>query len=217
MTITLAQARTRVRFLIDDADANPLVSDAEIDVALATALEEVWQRVVGSGASCFTISADITSSQAGVVDMTALKPLRIVNVVYATGTIQLQVQPSRTSDYIQKVSGAQPLRIWYVPRATFPALSSDPFVWSTAAISSATLDQLLCVIAAADVWVKTGEPPLASLEQRKAELVKAVEQQVSIPDVTVAPLRVTRKFPTNRYAGFQWARVGHDTLQLVYA
>lgn len=217
MTITLAQARTRVRFLIDDADANPLVSDAEIDVALETALEEVWQRVVGTGVSCYTLYTDITSSGAGVVDLSSVKPLRIVNVAFKQGTIFLQVQASRTSDFIQTVSGPQPLRIWYVPRATFPALSSDPFVWSTAGISSATLDQLLCVIAAADVWVKTGEAPLPSLELRKAELQKAIDEQVSIPTTTVAPLRVTRKFPTHRYAGFQWARVAHDTLQLVYA
>jgi len=217
MTVTLAQARTRVRFLIDDADANPLVTDAEIDVALATAQEEVWQRVVGSGVNVYTQHADISSGSTGAVNLTSLNPMKIVSVAWKSGNVFLQVPPSRPGDYIQTVGQVQPLRVVYVPRAAFPALTSDPFVWATASISSPTLDQLLCVTAAADVWVKTGEPPLASLEQRKAELQKSVEEQISIPGWSVAPLRAMGRFPTHRYAGFQWVMTGVNTMQLVYA
>lgn len=217
MTVTLTQARARVRFLIDDADANPLVSDAEIDVALATAQEEVWQRVVGSGVNVYTQHADISSSAAGVVNLSSLNPMKVVSVAWKSGNTFMQVPPSRPGDFIQTVAQVQALRVVYVPRATFPALAADPFVWATASISSPTLDQLLCVVAAADVWVKTGEGPLASLEQRKAELQKSIDEQISIPGWSVAPLRATSRFPSHRYAGFQWVMTGANQMQLVYA
>lgn len=216
MTITLTQARTRVRFLIDDADANPLVTDAEIDVALATAQEEVWERVVGAGVNVYTTSAFISSDATGLVSLTSLKPLRVSHVALRNGTAFRNVKPARGGDYSGTVASVQTLRVLYVPRAAFPTLVGDPFVWSTAAVSAPTLDQLMCVVAASDVWVKTGEAPLKSLEMRKAELNASVESKINIPSWSVVPLRASSQFPDDRGAGFLWTMTGPDTMQLVY-
>lgn len=212
MTMTLAQAITRVRFLLDDNDANPLISDAEITTALQVGQEEVWQLVIDSGANVFFQTATISSPGTGVVDVSSIKPLKIVNVAQSVGVYTLQIPPCRPFDGWAPVLSALDVAIVYVPRATFPALAGDPFVWSQAAISMTTLDQLLVHVAASQCWVRTGEPPLASLEKRKQELQDSVTSSINIPSWSVTPLDVAG----SRDSGMYWRRTSHDTLQLVY-
>lgn len=212
MTITLTQAIQRVRFLIDDADANPLISDAEITSALEVAQEEVWQLVVDSGANLFYQTAALTSSSTGAVDLSGIKPLKIANVSWEQSGVTLQIPPARLFDGLLNVQQSWPISLVYVPRAVFPASPSAEFVWSQSSISMTTLDQLLCHVAASQVWIKTGEPPLASLEQRKVELQKSVENLINIPTWSVTPLGPVG----SRNSGMYWRRSAHDTLQLVY-
>lgn len=211
MTVTLAQAITRVRFLLDDKDNNPLISDAEITTALQVAQEEVWQGVVDSGANIFFQVADISSTSAGVVNLASVTPLKISNVAIVVGNGVLQVPPCRVFDGFANVVGVRPCRITYVPRAPFPALSGDPFVWSQSTISLTTLDQLLCHTAASMCWVKTGEPPLASMERRRAELLASCTSTINLPAWSATPLTPGGA----RDAGFYWRRTAHDQIQLV--
>ena len=211
MTMTLAQALTRVRFLLDDKDNNPLISDAEITTALQVAQEEVWQSVVDSGANIYYQSVDISSSSAGVVSLSSIAPLKIANVALVVGNGVLQVPPCRVFDGFANVTAVQPCRIMYVPRAAFPALSSDPFIWSQATISSTTLDQLLCHTAASMCWVKTGEPPLSSMEKRRAELQLSCTSTINLPGWSVTPLTVGGA----RDSGIYWRRTAHDQIQLI--
>lgn len=213
MTMTLTQAIARVRFLLDDTDNNPLVSDADITTALQVAQEEVWQLVISSGVNVFNLQAALTSSDAGVVDLSTIDPLAIVNVASTLGGLgRLQIPPARTFDYSSPVLQAVPLVVTYAPRAAFPATGGDPFVWSTAAISSTTLDQLLCHVAASQCWVRTGEPPLASMEKRRQELTDSVTGMISIPSWSATPIGER----TSMTSGMAWIRTAHDQLQLVY-
>lgn len=211
MTITLTQAIGRVRFLIDDTDANPLISDTDITTALEVAQEEVWQSVIASGANIFYQSVVVTTNAQGVADLSGIKPLKIANVSYQAGNVSLQVPPARLFDGILNVTGPWPLTIVYVPRAVMPVLGTDEFVWSQDTISVVTLDQLLCHTAASQVWVKTGEPPLASLEARKGELQKSVGTLINIPSWSSTPIGGCGA----RVSGFYWKRSTHDALQLV--
>lgn len=212
MTMTLAQAITRTRFLLDDTDANPLVTDAEITTALEVAQEEVWRLVVTSGANVFNQQATLSSSTAGVVDLSSIKPIDVVNVAIVVGNMRTQVRPVRVFDYAHAVLAVYSLAVTYIPRVTFPTLSSDPFVWSTAAISSTTLDQLVCHIAASQCWVRTGDPPNAAIERRKDELLASIATIVSIPSWSATPLN---ERGTERDSGIFWVRTAHDQLQLV--
>lgn len=211
MTMTLAQAIVRVRFLLDDKDNNPLISDAEITTALQVAQEEVWQSVVDSGANIYYQSADVSSSSAGVISLAPITPLKIANVALVVGNGVLQVPPCRVFDGFANVSSVQPCRIMYVPRAAFPALSSDPFIWSQASISLTTLDQLLCHTAASMCWVKTGEPPLSAMEKRRAELQASCTSTINLPGWSVTPLTLG----VVRDSGIYWRRSAHDQIQLV--
>lgn len=207
---TLAQAILRVRFLIDDRDANPLVSDADITTALQVAQEEVWQKTIASGIDIYTQSADITTNGSGEGDLTALNPLSISNVAWVSGGTYMQVPPARIFEGVIKVSAPTPLRITYVPRAAFPVLPGDPFVWSQAAISSSTLDQAMCAVAASEVWILTGEPPLQSLMARRDELLQSITTQISLP-------RWSATRPAVRSGvGFMWRLSAHNKIQLIY-
>jgi len=211
MTMTLAQAITRVRFLLDDKDNNPLISDAEITTALQVAQEEVWQSVVDSGANIFFQSVDISSTSAGVVALASVTPLKISNVAIVVGNGVLQVPPCRVFDGFANVVGVQPCRITYVPRAAFPALSSDPFIWSQATISLTTLDQLLAHTAASMCWIKTGEPPLSSMEKRRAELQTSCTSTINLPAWSATPMTIGGA----RDSGIYWRRTAHDQIQLI--
>jgi len=211
MTMTLAQAITRVRFLLDDKDNNPLISDAEITTALQVAQEEVWQSVVDSGANIYYQSADVSSSSAGVISLASITPLKIANVALVVGNGVLQVPPCRVFDGFSNVTSVQPCRVMYVPRAAFPALSSDPFIWSQASISLTTLDQLLCHTAASMCWIKTGEPALSAMEKRRAELQASCTSTINLPGWSVTPLTLG----VVRDSGIYWRRSAHDQIQLV--
>lgn len=212
MPMTLTQAIARTRFLLDDTDSNPLVTDAEITTALVIAQEEVWQMVVSSGANIFYQQANVTSSGSGVVSLTAVKPIKIANVVTNTGPLRVQIPPARLYDGQANVLQALPLTVTYVPRVTAPVLGTDEFIWSTSSISMTTLDQLCCHIAASQCWVRTGDPPNAAMEKRKQELIDSIHTIVSVPSWSATPLGERG----GREAGIAWIATAYDTLQLVY-
>ena len=214
MTITLTAAIARVRFLLDDTDANPLVSDADITSALSVAQEEVWQMVVTSGANIFYQQATITTTATGGANIASITPIKIANVARNVGTYRTQIPPARVYDSYTNIQQPIDLVITYVPRAAFPATGGDPFVWSQSTISLATLDQLMIHIAASQCWVRTGEPPNAAIEKRKQELVDSINTLVSIPSWSATPVGATNR--SVQTSGMAWIRVAHDALQIIY-
>ena len=217
MAMTLLEARNRIRLLLDDTDLNPLIVDTRINDTLKVAQAEVWQRIIGHGANLFSQEAAVASTSNGVVDLSTIKPLKINNVQLAYGNTRWQVQPAKLSDYVQLTTGVQQLRINYIPRASFPASDAANFVWSTAAVDAPLLDQLMVMCAAAECWIQSGERPLESLERRKQELKDAVDTTINVPSWVVMPLAAATRYPTSRYAGFQYVIPTTDTMQLVYA
>jgi len=212
--VNVTTAISRVRRLIDDRDANPLVSDADIRESLVVACEEVWQMVVASGANIYTQTVDVTSNVNGLVDMQALLPLRISNVALVSGNATITLPAARPGDTVANVATSQTLRISYLPRVVFPEVGEegDPIAWATESIPSNTLDQMLCVVAACDVWIITGEPLNKALVARKEELLTSLKELPNIPQHSVIPVggRAAR-------APFAWTRGAQpNSIQLVY-
>jgi hypothetical protein len=212
MPMTLTQAIARTRFLLDDTDSNPLVTDAEITTALVIAQEEVWQMVVSSGVNIFYRQASVTSSGSGVINVSSLRPIKIANIATNTGPLRIQIPPARLYDGQANVLQALPLTVTYVPHVTAPVLGTDEFIWSQATISMTTLDQLCCHIAASQCWVRTGDPPNAAMEKRKQELIDSIHTIVQTPSWSATPLGERG----GRESGMAWVRTAHDVLQLVY-
>lgn len=214
MTTTLTSAIARVRFLLDDTDSNPLVSDADITLALSVAQEEVWQLVITSGANIFYQQATLTSTATGGVNVGSLKPLKIANVAKVVDNYRVQIPPARFYDNYTNIQQPIDIVVTYVPRATFPALPADEFVWSQSTISLTTLDQLMIHVAASQCWARTGEPPNAAIEKRKQELMDSINTLVSIPSWSATPVGATDR--GLRDSGMSWIRVAHDALQIIY-
>ena len=214
----LSEAIQRVRFLIDDRDENPLVTDSDITIALQTALDELWQLTVDSGANLYTLTATLTPNATGEIDRTSINPIKVVALAWQSGQVFIDIPAARPYEgTVAAVGGGMTVRIIYVPRAVFPASGASPFIWSTAAIADAVLDQLLCAIAASQVWVRTGEPPLPSLTRRIDELKKSVASKINIPNVTVArPHRRVTGMGGSPSGGMRWQRYQHNKIQLVY-
>ena len=210
MTITVAQAVLRCRRLLDDRDDNPLVSDADLKDSLIVAADEVWQTCVRSGANIYTQFADITSGSNGIADLASIKPLKIVNVSVVSGGALLTVPAARIGAGMVPLTTPQNLRIAYVPRMSFPTNDGDNIVWGADANICNTLDQLLCLVAAADAWIVTGEPFPKPLTTRKEELNKSILEQINVPQYFV--------FDGNGRpdVGFVWSNASLDKLQLIY-
>lgn len=214
MPTALTDMRTVVRRLVDDTDSNPLFSDAEIDDALKAAQYEVAQAVVGAGSNLFNVEATKTASSAGVVDLSAEGPLKINYVALVAGTQRYQVPPCRSTDWRQTVPGPHTIVVGYVARPTFPASGVGTFLWGSS-VEAPMLDKLMAVIAAGELWVKTGERPLASLTSREEKLREQVLASINIPLWTVQPLRQATRYPAGGGAGFQWVSPSRDQMQLV--
>ncbi len=214
--MNLLTARTQVRFLTDDSDVNPLVSDAEIDAALRSAQAEVWALVISAGVNIYQQTATVSSDAQGRVDLASLKPVKVGTVSLLQGNYRTTVSPCRQMDWSMPVQQVQQLSISYVPRVAFPANDAAEFVWSLTSTLAPTLDKLVCAIAASEVWVRTGERPNAVIEQRKSELSIAAVSQTNIPSFTVVSTSAGSRYPRNSKAPYQWVAVQQDLIQLVY-
>lgn len=205
----LTDARTRVRSLIDDADSE-LWTDAEVDASLASAQYEALLWAVVSGCNLFTQEADITTTSAGLADLSSLKPMKIVNVAQVTGTSRFKIPPIQLHDIAVTHAVATTLKVAYVARPTFPASGAAAFVWSSASISCPPLDQYMVCLAAAEMKVKEGEEA-PGLDKRKAELRDAILSLVNVPGWHVRPMRKS----SSNGLGIAWAMTSSDQLQLV--
>jgi hypothetical protein len=213
----LSDARTRLLRLVDDDGSrwNAAGDNAELDDALKTAQEEVWLRLIESGAGIFEQEAAISSSSAGVVDLTTLKPIKIVALSLVASTSRLLIEPCRMDTSPTNAPGIRTLLITYVPRVSFPANAGAAFVWGHANVTATAIyDKLMCAIAASELKIKDGETNKA-LETRKTELLDAALRTIDIPDWTVMPL--DEFSDDDRGSGLEYVATAPDTLQLVIA
>lgn len=216
----LTTARTRVLALADDDDGSRFNVDgtfAVVDDALKTAQIEAWTEAVGTGSSSLVQEVSITTSSAGVADLTTIKPLRIDNVALSQSNIRLNVPPARFDQAPTSALISRTLLIALVTRAAFPSAPSGVFVWGHANLADASpvLDKLMIAIAASELKIKDNEPN-PGLEKRKAELRASVESALSIPTWSVLPLDSITGVDNND-SGFSWIMTAPDTLQLVLA
>jgi hypothetical protein len=215
MTITRAQARTRLRFLIDDPvvsnDNGVRTSKDDVEDALKTAQQEAYNLAVTSGANIFQTQGTVTTSSAGLASLTSLAPQRLVSVAIQQGNVRVPVPALRARDTQQLYTSApETLVVTYVPRVTFPAADGDPFVWGSPSIDLPQLDKLMVAIAASELKIVDAEV-LSGLETRKAELKAAIDSLCNVPRVTVFPLAPGRQIAV------RYIMSGRDALQLVYA
>lgn len=208
----LSAARTRVLALVDDAEGVKFVGTTEVDDALSTAQEEVYELIVGTGSGLFTQEASVSSSSAGLVDLTTLRPLKIVSLSQVTGGARLAIFPSQYEP-LQNYAAIETLKIVYAPRPTFPASAGTAFAWGHTNVTAVKrFESLMCMLAASELKVKEGERN-GPLTDRIATLRQSVEDSVTPSGWAVIPLA---GYPGGTTSRLKYTQTAPDNLQLVF-
>lgn len=219
---TLADMRTLVRQMLDDSSSDTdeqRWSDAEIDFALAAALEGCI-ALVGRQVSRYDVQTEVTTTS-GSADLSALDVLEIKAVEWKSGNVYL---PLSAGDYsapqVQTFDGL--LRVTYLPRPTLPANAGDEVTYGAGSVAGLkAFDRLAAIRAALDLLPKDGERNV-SLEGQEARALEQVLQMGKTPGAREIRLSQSPFFGSERVylAGlpyqYRWVWVpGTQALRLV--
>lgn len=132
---TLAEARTRVlRDYMDDANGVRWGS-ALVDDALQSSLTRIMDEYIAeTGGDRFMLEVAVTSTSAGVIDLSALtEPAHVVRkiAVKTTESVRQNVFGIRPEDFQQADTKARDLLLYYVPAYSIPATTTHPLVGVT--------------------------------------------------------------------------------------
>ena len=211
MALTLTAAETRVAQYLDDV-ADAVAATADIAAALAVEFPVVYKMAARAQPAKFAKETSITTTSAGVGDLTSLAPERILAVNYFSGSTRIPIPESSLADGPENALVSLTLKLHYLPGLTFPASGSTNFVWGQSSIDLPELDDLLCLRAASRLCVFLDEDN-SQLEKLIARTERDLER-ISEPGAgwRIMPLR-----GRSRDSGYGWVKTDHVTLQLVIA
>lgn len=206
MTITLAQARSRVQIYVDDIEGARWTT-AQIDAELSTAVEQAVSESISAGLDIFSITQIYALDANGFADLSADNPFKVITVAQFAGQNRLLVQPSRRRSMLTPATGlnATQIEVTYAPHPVFPTVPSDPIVYGTAtSAKSGILDALICAIAASSLKITEGEVN-NGLEKRKAELMTSLLNIADNPSCYIMPFT---GYPNQYRSLFRWIMNG---------
>lgn len=208
MSITRDNAVTRMSKYLDDVD-NVDASTSEAQDALKTAHWETYLQASMWAPQRFQTETTVTTSSAGVGDLSSLDPVRILAVnEYASGT-RYPIPAASLSDGPTNVSGVRTLKVLYLPALTFPSSGSAEFAWGQSGIDLPFLDDLMCLKAAAKLTVFLDRQN----KQLEREIEKATQQAQRLMNLStwrVMPLR-----GRSRKSGLAYVMTDAVSLQIV--
>lgn len=202
---TLTEIETRVRrFVLDVGEA--AYTDAEITAALGAAQREVWQLASDSTPMQFAVAVNKTSSSAGVIDLSAEDPRRILNVAELHGDVRYPIAGGTLLDVRTHLRSALQVEVIYLGRCAYPSAAGNPFLWGTSEAED-ELNELLVLTAVSALLVKT-DTVNAALEARAKALREAIRRQAN-----GTSFRAFSTTPQPR-SSYRWHKLSGDTLQL---
>lgn len=209
MSITLAQARTRILKLADDVDGIVADSTTMQDDALTAAFHAVYLQASALAPDRFAKEASVSTSSTGAADLSSLDPVRILGVSHVSGVTRLPIPPCRLSDGPSDVAGVKTLKISYLPALVFPEETDDAFEWGQAALDLPALDALMCLRAASELTALQDQAN-ASLERLITRAERDASLIANFSTWSVMPMR-----SRSRDSGLCYAMTDAVTLQLV--
>lgn len=229
--LTLAAARKRLLKLVDDADwarfneddaaigdLSTVASIPELDQPLAVGQEEAWMHAVQSNRALFCVEGSATSSSAGVVDLTTLKPvmpLEALNEYESSSGARWKIAPVNMLQAPASALVAKTLRVLYVPRVALPTAAATAFVWGHANVTmKAQLERCMLHCAAAELLITEGVPNPV-LEKRRDELKAALASALSGGEWAVIDFDELGEGAALE-SGYGYVQTAPDTLQLVW-
>lgn len=209
MAMTLAQARVRLSRMLDDVDVESYDAD-EIDDGLKIGQKEAWDVAVSTGSTALKVTGSFTSTSGGVVDLSSVKPKRLVAVWEWSQDTRTLVLPARLDDLPAHHAVSETLLISYVPSVFFPEDDVDSFIWGHASVETEQLDELMLLSAYAALKPKEGEKDYFA--ERRLQVVQNVTNMPS-PHAWTSITLADWGHPST--ADFAWLMTAPHTLQLV--
>lgn len=156
MTILDTAARTRILALCDDVDAVTATTALQ-DAALLAAFHATYLQACATAPDKFSMEASVTTNAAGVGDLSAIDPMRILAVNLFVTPTRTPIPMARISDGPTNALGVKVLKVQYFPALAFPAGGAS-FVWGQASLDIPALDDLMCKRAASELCALMDQP-----------------------------------------------------------
>lgn len=209
MSITLAQARTRILKLADDVDQLAADSTTVQDDALRAAHHAVYLQASEWAPLRFAKEASVTTDANGKADLTALAPVRILAASQSDSNTRRPIAPCSLADGPTNVAAVRTLKIVYLPALTFPADAAAVFTWGQTGLDLPLLDDLMCKRAASEITALMDQPN-GHLERLVARAEKDAQQIANFVTWRVMPMS-----SRSRDSGLCYAMTDANSLQLV--
>ncbi|HJZ06421.1 MAG TPA: hypothetical protein VJ327_11325 [Patescibacteria group bacterium] len=205
---TRAECRTIVRSFIDEP--TPVRwPDSILNTFINLAIQQVQNLLISSGSNVFHQTATVNAI-AGIVDLSAVAPLKILSLAQTLSPVLLTILPIRPKDAIVRNAYTGALELVYVPKAELPAGDGYTLTYGAANASNSVLDQLTAVLAARLALITDNEPR-AGLEALRLELEGNVRAIASVPSSFVMP---TNDFHAINRSIMSYHMSGPNTIQL---
>lgn len=212
----LSEAKVRLAKAVDDVD-NDSYDATELTDALKSVHGEAWTTALSGPRKYFRTTATVPASAAGVVDLTAYAPRKLIAVSQIQGQGRLFVMPARPEEAPFTYKLGASLEVVYIPDVVFPAADGTAFVWGTAAAMpslSLQLDGLLIALAAQELKTKKNEV-LAGLQARVDAKRQGVIDAIPSTSWSSLPLDSWTARRGRHTAPFKYIETAPHTLQLV--
>lgn len=208
MSITLAEARTKIRKLVDDpeVDSNARFAASEIDDAIERATTLIGQQLAQrhqDGLRQIT-QVSLANGQATIPANSG-----IIAVFFVSGEYTYKISKSSLSAKSRNSpTQSGTLEIHYYGKNAFPATDNDNITYLGVDLDDALLDQWMVYVAASDIISKDARFSEA-IEKKLPQLEAAVlnRDSVSIQSVS-SSLNLTN------YRELRWALTGLTTLKV---
>lgn len=178
MALTVAQAVTRGRSYILDDDGTRW-PDAEFKQHLEHALDGTHSEYITAGGDNFDTYTDLTSTSAGVIDVSALNISQIdgLNAKVSNRFYKVHHAPLVQREYAD--SEARSFNLQYKQGVQIGTTDSDPLVstnGTTQANSWADFEHLVCLRAAITACMKDGFIPPALLDNERMMVTRVMKK-----------------------------------------
>lgn len=212
MTLTVAQAISRVRRYLDDnyTGSDARWSDSDIQDSLKVAGSQIMTEAAGLSLDLFKLTSQFTAG----TDTVTLTPaaLKICDVTVISGAARLRVMPGNPKTTVFNSNGlsGRTVEISYIPVYIQSAVTTDPIVYGTGLnFDNGIVDSYLCALAARDCKVIEGDIN-QQLEMQLQQLKGSFRSLSNNPSITI-PHAYGKQYRT----GYSWYQTSPTTLKLV--
>lgn len=153
MAMTVAEARTLVRELLDDADGDRW-TNAHIDTALKGSLARCLSDYAKAGGDRFVKEVSGTTSS-GLLDLSSYNPYRVIGVALSESGVRYPLRSVPSHQVVEIETEAKDLVVQLVPRVTYSSTDAHYLVGGASAENTTDeIDQWICARAALQLGVK---------------------------------------------------------------